>query len=263
MQPCSRIGNAGLWLRRARRLGQALRRWTAASGFPRHPRHANKRPGRQATDGAEGLAVSDQGLGLLQQMLPASVFGLRTEANIGVVAPWFLKSLDIPGDACEFGCFRGTMSIKFAYALKVLGRDKTIFAFDTFEGFQIADPAGGALGIGAYSDNHNAFEELTRWGAAIPVRPVKGDARETCKLLKNTLSFVWLDIDFDILMEPVLDAIWPLLTPGTIIGIDDVGRPETPSVAPWVDRITKEGKLIELARYPGDFIRFFHANLAK
>ena len=220
------------------------------------------RPKRSGAGFSGNSGMSDQGLGLLQQILPASVFGLRTEAHIGVIAPWFLKSLDIPGDACEFGCFRGTLSIKFAYALKALGRDKTIYAFDTFEGFQIADPSGGALGVGAYSDNDNAFDELTRWSAAIPVRPVKGDARETCKLLKDKLSFVWLDLDFDILMAPVLDGIWPLLTPETIIGIDDVGRPETPSVAPWVDRITREGKLIELERHPGDFIRFFRANLA-
>ena len=207
--------------------------------------------------------MSNQGLGLLQQLLPKSVFGLRTEAHIGIIAPWFFKALDIPGDACEFGCFRGTLSIKFAYALKALGRDKTVYAFDTFEGFQIADPSGGALGIGAYADNDDAFGELTRWGASIPVRPVKGDARETCKLLKNELSFVWLDLDFDMLMAPVLDVIWPLLKPDTVIGIDDVGRPETPSVAPWVDRITQEGRLIELERHPGDFIRFFRANLPK
>ncbi len=153
------------------------------------------------------------------------------------------------------------MSIKFAYALRALGHaDKTIYAFDTFEGLQMADPSGGPLTIGSYADNHNAFEELTRWGSVIPVVPMKGDARETCKALKKPLSFVWLDIDFDVLMAPVLDVIWPLISVDTVLGIDDVGRPETPSVLPWVDKLTSQGRLTELERHPGNFIRFFRAN---
>jgi hypothetical protein len=202
----------------------------------------------------------DMGLSHLAELLPRSVYGLRTEAHIGLIIPWFFKSLEIPGDLCEFGCFRGTLSIKMAYALKVLGRDKKVYAFDTFEGFQVADPSGGALGVGAYSDNDNSFDELTKWSGVIPVRPIKGDATRTCKLLDNRLSFVWLDLDFAIFMEPVLAAIWPRIEPDTIIGIDDVGRPETPSVAPWVDKVVQEGRLIELERHPNNFIRFFHPN---
>jgi hypothetical protein len=195
--------------------------------------------------------------------LPRSVADLRTEAYLPVIIPWFMKSLEIPGDVCEFGCFRGTMSIKFAYALKAFAKqDKTVYAFDTFEGFQMDDPSGGALTIGSYSDNNDAFGELTKWGKAISVRPMKGDAREVCKQLSKPLSYVWLDLDFAVLMEPVLDVIWPLITKDTIIGIDDVGRPETPSVLPWVEKIKAEGKLIELAHYDGHFISYFRANKA-
>ena len=193
-------------------------------------------------------------------LLPRSIAALRTEAHLGIIAPWFRKSLDAPGDVCEFGCFRGTMSIKFACVLKALGSPKMVHAFDTFEGFQINDPAGGALGIGAYSKNDNSFEELQRWSSVIPVRPIKGDARQTASLLTGELAFVWLDLDFGTLMEPILETIWPLLSRDTIIGIDDVGRPHTPGVGPWVDQLTEARKLIELERYPGDFIRFFHAN---
>ena len=202
----------------------------------------------------------DEQLEPLGPLLPRSVAQLRTEAKLGVIAPWFWKSLDIPGDLCEFGCFRGTMSIKLAYLIEAMGRNKKVYAFDTFEGFPVADPSGGALGIGAYQDNDDAFEELERWSAIIPVRPIKGDARQTCRSLTGELSFIWFDLDFGTLMEPILETIWPLLSHDTIIGIDDVGRPETPSVAPWVDRVTQARKLIELERYPEDFIRFFHAN---
>lgn len=192
--------------------------------------------------------------------LPKMVFDLRTEAYLPVILPWFEKSLRVPGDVCEFGCFRGTMSIKFAFALKALGdTGKTVFAFDTFEGFQMNDPSGGQLGVGAYSDNLNAFDELEKWGRILPLRAMKGDARATCKQLTRPLSFVWLDIDFDVLMAPVLDVIWPLIHRDTIIGIDDVGRPETPSVLPWAESLTASGRLIECERHPGNFIRFYRA----
>jgi hypothetical protein len=193
----------------------------------------------------------------LLELLPASIGQLRTEAAMSLVAPWFLRSLPVPGDICEFGCFRGTMSIKFAFAIRALGLNKMVYAFDTFDGFQIDDPGGGVLRVGAYDDTQNAFEELSRWGAVLPLRPVKGDAIKTCKMLRKPLSFVWLDMDFDVLMAPVLETVMPLLGPDTIIGIDDVGRPETPTVEAWVDRITADGILVELERFPDNCIRVF------
>src|SRR5476649_74182 len=128
----------------------------------------------------------------LFDLIPRSVFTLRTEAALNLIAPWFMQSLDVPGDVCEIGCFRGTMSVKFAFALKTLGIDKTVYAFDTFEGFTTDDPAGGQVGVGYYRDTEDAFGELTRWSKVIPVRPVKGDATRTCTILKDPLSFVWL-----------------------------------------------------------------------
>ena len=112
---------------------------------------------------------------------------------------------------------------------------KRVFAFDTFEGFKINDPAGGPLGIGSYSDNDNAFAKLRCWSHKVPVVPVKGDATETYKILTTMtdglLSFVWLDLDMDVLMEPVLQGILPLLSKDTIIGVDDYGRPECPTLS--------------------------------
>jgi hypothetical protein len=192
----------------------------------------------------------------IENHVPQHILALRTEANLSVVNPWFEKSLDVLGDVAEFGCFRGTMSIKYAFWVKALRQPKQVFAFDTFDGFHINDPAGGALNIGAYSDNDHAYEKLMGWSNVIPVVPVKGDATETYKILTNPLSFVWLDLDMDVLMEPVLQGIFPLLTADTIIGVDDYGRPETPTIKPWADKIEKSGRWRKLAEYP-EFIAFY------
>jgi hypothetical protein len=50
-----------------------------------------------------------------------------------------------------------------------------------------------------------------------------------------------MDLDMAVLMDPVLRQIWHLCGDDTIIGVDDVGRPETPTVAPWLDHLVASG----------------------
>jgi hypothetical protein len=110
----------------------------------------------------------------------------------------------------------------------------------------INDPAGGAMGIGSYADNDNAFHKLMGWSRTVPVVPVKGDATEIYKILASVtdgpLSFVWLDLDMDVFMEPVRQGIFSLLTKETIIGVDDYGRPECPAIKPWADKVEQAGQ---------------------
>jgi hypothetical protein len=204
--------------------------------------------------------ASRTGFGAFDEVVPLSVLQLKTEANLPVLRPWFELSLPLPGDVAEFGCYKGTLSIKFAFYLGALKQAKTVYAFDTFEGFQIADPGGGALGVGAYEDNDNAYDELQKWSKVLPLVPVKGDARETCKMLSDPLSFVWLDLDMGVLMEPVFDQIQRLCSSDTVIGVDDYGRPETPTVKPWADAVEQRGVWTKLREYRDTHIAFYRKN---
>jgi hypothetical protein len=183
----------------------------------------------------------------LREVLPPIIADMWHEANLAIILPMFEKSMLVPGDLAEFGCFRGTLSVKLAWLLKVSGADKHYYAFDTFHGFEIDDPAGlgtegsGRLGVGAFGDNADAFGSLTNWSRVLPLTPIKGDATKTCAQLTKPLSFVWLDLDMDVLMDPVLRQIWHLCGPDTIIGVDDDGRPENPTVGPWVDHLVAAG----------------------
>src|SRR5215472_10182038 len=111
---------------------------------------------------------------MIEEFVPASVLALRTESNLDVVNPWFEKSLGLPGDVCEFGCYRGTMSIKYAFWIKALGYDKGVYAYDTFQGFLCDDPAG-SIRKGDYSDC--ALDDLMRWSVILPLQIVKCDIR--------------------------------------------------------------------------------------
>lgn len=197
----------------------------------------------------------------IEALLPAEIANMRQEANIALILPFFERSLAAPGDMAEFGCFRGVLSVKLAWLAKAMGARKRLYAFDTFRGFEIEDPAGGALGIGAFRDDaFDAYNFLSQWGRILDLVPVKGDATITCRQLVAPLSFVWLDLDMDVLMKPVLAHIWPLCGRDTIIGIDDVGRPETPTVAPWLDELLAAGALEMIFDSdqvaPNTFIRF-------
>jgi hypothetical protein len=119
----------------------------------------------------------------------------------------------------------------------------------------------GALGVGAFRDDaFNAYNFLTQWSRVLPLTPIKGDATKTCAQLTGPLSFVWLDLDMSVLMHPVLQQIWPLCGPDTIIGVDDVGRPETPTVAAWLEELIAMGVLEQIFNSdeiaPSTFIRF-------
>jgi hypothetical protein len=178
----------------------------------------------------------------LDALLPAEIAGMRQEANIALILPFFEKSLAIPGDAAEFGCFRGILSVKLAWLMKAAGVPKHYYTFDTFHGFEIEDPAGGPLGVGSFRDDaFDAYGFLTKWARVLPLTPVKGDATKTCSVLTKPLSFVWLDLDMDVLMDPVLRQIWHLCSADTLIGVDDVGRPQTPTVGPWLERLVASG----------------------
>jgi hypothetical protein len=201
------------------------------------------------------------GFGVIEDHVPQAVLDLRTEATLPVIRPWFEQSLKVAGDIAEFGCFKGTLSIKYAFYVRALGQAKTVYAFDTFEGFQIADPGGGALGVGAYQDNDNAYEELRKWGRVLPLVPVKGDATETCKILTGPLSFVWLDLDMAVFMEPVLRHILSLCGSETILGVDDYGRPETPTVKPWADETERRGVWTKVREYPETVMAFYRMRL--
>ena len=203
----------------------------------------------------------------VKTFLPTEIAPLQQEANLIAVLPMFERSLAVPGDVAEFGCFRGVLSLKLAHLLKAVGADKHIYAFDTFHGFEIDDPTKGLkqdqwprLGVGSYGDVQNAYDDLLKWSQTLPLTPVKGDATKLCAKLTKPLSFVWMDLDMDVLLDPVLRQIWPLCGPDTIIGIDDDYRPVTPTVGPWIDRLVASGAVevvfdpLEIA--PHFFMRF-------
>lgn len=194
---------------------------------------------------------------LLTPLVPRGLWPSAGASEIEVTSPWFFKSLPIPGDVCDFGSGRNEISLKFAFVLSALGVAKTVFAFDPFDdsSTDVLDDHGLARGAGSGAGSR--FDELTKWSAVLPVRPIAGDPIETCKLLVNRLSFVWLSFGLAETMQAVLDVVSPLLRSDTIIGVNNVGGTTTPGVGPWVASAVAEGRLEPLDLYPRHFVGFY------
>ena len=99
------------------------------------------------------------------------VLGLKDPDDAGGLAPYFdfiRDHLDLPGDVCEVGVFRGRSLIATGLHLRRLGSDKRVVGFDSFAGFPTYAPEDEPATFealheaGAISDAHLARVRLNR-----------------------------------------------------------------------------------------------------
>ncbi|HEY8161402.1 MAG TPA: hypothetical protein VIF34_03940 [Methylocystis sp.] len=178
---------------------------------------------------------------LLLPLLPAAFRPAKPDSPLVTLAPYFFQALSHGGDICEFGCAGEMLSIPFALAIQALQikKRKEAFAFDDF------------------GPNSETFDDLKRWAAIIPVRPISGAPAETCNLLFNKISLIWLNLPSMQEMNIVLDSVASLLDAETIIGVNRLGHPARPEIAEWAKWMVAEGKLIELSLHPENCTGFF------
>jgi hypothetical protein len=183
-------------------------------------------------------------------LLPAAFRSAKEDWLLRIVAPEFVRCFDLAGDICVFGCFPQILPVPLAFAIGALGLPKTVYAFDVFDADQSAEWGG------AHANGIEVFDDLSKWAAVLPVRAIRGDVTNTCKLLIEKISLLWFDLASAGAIESVLDTIQPLLGANTIIGIHGDGDPERPDVKPWIEDATASEKLISLIQIPESFVGF-------
>lgn len=153
----------------------------------------------------------------------------------------------IPGDIAEFGCYNGGQTWQIAERHP----DRTMWAFDTFEGMpkQDFDPAlDWDNPPGKFSPTHDVLEFLT----SIPnIRVCKGRFEDTLPTIpKHTVfSAILLDCDYYASCKQVLEYLdtHNHLRPGSAIVFDDYTHLEgfRRAIDEWQgDRIIQHDKLI-------------------
>lgn len=147
-------------------------------------------------------------------------------AETEIILELFKATMDIPGDAVEFGCYKGDTSILLAQALKECGSNavsavKRLWLYDSFAGLpektaEDASPAGSEFKGGELLANKHKL--LLRFKRANLPRPLVKKAffkDLTPEDLPAQIAFAFLDGDLYDSIKDSLALVVPRLT-GTL-----------------------------------------------
>jgi O-methyltransferase len=150
-----------------------------------------------------------------------------TPEQLGFLVQCLNETRDVSGDVFEVGCARGHTTCFLNRHLQSSGIAKDYYCIDTFGGFTAEDVAFEVTQRGKKRSDFTAFrsnslkwfEYTLKQNGCRRTFCVRTDVQnfEFCR----PISFCLLDVD---LYRPTISAlrrIWPMLSPGGIIVIDD------------------------------------------
>ena len=131
----------------------------------------------------------------------------------------------VPGDIAEFGAFRGHSGYLISRLIEAWGSDKTLFMFDTFQGFP--DEAIGVDKFWSRTHEVNFAEVQRKFHDRPNVRLVKGEFGSTLPAFENhRLSFAYIDCDSYRATRFLLGTVFPnMLESGGYLACEDYGHP--------------------------------------
>jgi Macrocin-O-methyltransferase (TylF) len=140
----------------------------------------------------------------------------------------------VPGDFAEIGVYRGNSAAVLAHYARRHGR--SIFLFDTYEGFEQRDLAGIDAGkLHEFADTSIAFVKQNVGDDSVTY--VKGYFPETVTddIAQRRFAVVHLDCDLYAPMKAGLEFFYDRLSPGGMIIIHDYANPGWEGIKAAVD----------------------------
>lgn len=147
------------------------------------------------------------------------------------------RLLEVPGAAAELGVYRGG----FSRWLNRLLPERTLYLFDTFEGFDPAESAG--CGAGFVAAHRNAAAERALAALPFPEKAVirQGLFPQTAQGLEDErFALVSLDADLEESTLAGLRFFLPRLSPGGYLLLHDYNNPRLPGVKRALERYEAE-----------------------
>ncbi|MFI5212439.1 MAG: TylF/MycF/NovP-related O-methyltransferase [Candidatus Saccharimonadales bacterium] len=160
--------------------------------------------------------------------------------ELGVILRELLKTLDtVAGDVVEFGCYTGTTSVHLAHFLAPT--TKELYVYDSFAGLPAktskdSSPAGEQFKEGELlATKKQLVLNFKKARQPLP-HIIKGWFCDvTSADVPSVISFAFLDGDYyDSILDP-LKLIWPKLSPGAVVIVDDYASEALPGAARAVD----------------------------
>ena len=151
----------------------------------------------------------------------------------------FMMSLDVPGMIVECGVFKGVSLARFAHFRELFGASgsKEIVGFDIFGAFPEAGYEADQELLGKFIDTagnmsidrQQMLDVLTAKGLSRNTRLIEGDVTLTLPAFVKEnpgakISFLNLDVDLYEPSKVVLETLYPLVSSGGVILLDDYGK---------------------------------------
>ncbi len=157
----------------------------------------------------------------------------------------------IAGDVVELGCYIGTTTLFMRRLMNELASGKLLYAYDSFEGLP-AKQASDASGVGEQFQRGELrvtkkqfMREFQKANLQAPITHKAWFKDLQPDQLPQQISFAFLDGDF---YESIIDSlrlVWPRLSKGGVITIDDYQRGALPGVERAVNDFI-QGKIVRV-----------------
>lgn len=147
---------------------------------------------------------------------------------------------DLPGDAAEFGVYRGGTARLIGKAFA--GSNKTLRLFDTFAGMPETDPGKDAHKRGDFSDTSPQAARLTLMDVPNVELHPGFFPDSAAQLMDKTFCFAHVDVDIHRSIAEACKFFYPRLSRGGVMIFDDYGAPTCPGVKAAVDVFFAEAK---------------------
>lgn len=178
-------------------------------------------------------------------------------ANINNLIALLEKTRNVEGDIAECGVYRGASLVPMAVWVKQQGLNKTLFGFDSFEGFAesiVRDQEMGGADIECKRPggmNETSYDLVANKVKALHLKNVrlyKGFFERTLpEVSSRRFSFVHLDCDAYDPYRECLNFFYPRLAPGGIILLDEYNDPPWPGCNAAVDEfLSQQGASLQM-----------------
>jgi len=131
---------------------------------------------------------------------------------------------NIPGDIVELGCLSGRTAAMLGKTLQEAGDDRTLFLYDSFEGLPQPDEDDGPILLipeNFKTPKEGVAERFQELGLRQP-NIIPGWFCDTLPdQLPEVIAFAHVDGDIYRSIQESLNAIYPRLSPGAVVVVDD------------------------------------------
>lgn len=149
----------------------------------------------------------------------------------------------VEGDVVELGCYVGTTSVFLAEAIQK--SSKKLYCYDSFEGLpektgQDNSPAGDQFKKGELLATKKQFtQNFKKANLPMPIVKKAWFSELTPENLPNNIAFAFLDGDYYQSIKDSLKLVWPRLTKGAVVVVDDYASEALPGAARAVNEWLK------------------------